>query len=168
MNVVEPILFQARNDPPAPAMCAPGTSLGIISYVRLARFIHSIGHRAIRLGIAPNAVVAIQVKDNIFHAAIALGLMHIGMLPFRLAPRFHRIYTWTSFSLIPLKLSPMDETQRSSYSRFFSSYRLGSGGDFGHMISRRFNDRDFADARTLQSAGPDRVTWLAKRVSEAL
>ena len=36
------------------------------------------------------------------------------------------------------------------------------------MISRRFNDRDFADARTLQSAGPDRVTWLAKRVSEAL
>jgi hypothetical protein len=78
MNVVEPILFQARNDPPAPSMCAPGTSLGIISYVRLARFIHSIGHRAIRLGIAPNAVVAIQVKDNIFQAAIALGLMHIG------------------------------------------------------------------------------------------
>jgi hypothetical protein len=54
-------------------MCAPGTSLGIISYARLARFIHSIGHRAIRLGIAPNAVVAIQVKDNIFHAAIALA-----------------------------------------------------------------------------------------------
>jgi hypothetical protein len=73
MNVVEPILFQARNDPPAPAMCAPGTSLGIINYARLARFILSIGHRAIRLGIAPNAVVAIQVKDNIFHAAIALA-----------------------------------------------------------------------------------------------
>jgi hypothetical protein len=43
----------------------PGTSLGIISYARLARFIHSIGRR-------------LQVKDNIFHAAIALGLMHIG------------------------------------------------------------------------------------------
>lgn len=51
-----------------------------------------------------------------------------------MAPRFHRICTSTSFSLIPLKLSPMDETQRSSYSRFFSSYRLGSGGDFGHML----------------------------------
>lgn len=168
MNVVEPILFQARNDPPAPAMCAPGTSLGIISYVRLARFIHSIGHRAIRLGIAPNAVVAIQVKDNIFHAAIALGLMHIGAATISVGAAFPPDLTSTSFSLIPLKLSPMDETQRSSYSRFFSSYRLGSGGDFGHMISRRFNDRDFADARTLQSAGPDRVTWLAKRVSEAL
>jgi acyl-CoA synthetase (AMP-forming)/AMP-acid ligase II len=78
MNIVEPILFQARHDPPAPAMCAPGTALGVISYARLARFIHSIGHRAIRAGIAPRHVVAIQVKDHIFHTALALGLMHIG------------------------------------------------------------------------------------------
>ncbi|MGB7004361.1 MAG: hypothetical protein WBE05_08030 [Pseudolabrys sp.] len=134
MNVVEPILFQARNDPPAPAMCAPGTSLGIINYARLARFILSIGHRAIRLGIAPNAVVAIRVKDNIFHAAIALGLMHIGAATISVGAAFPPDLTSTSFSLIPLKLSPMDETQRSSYSRFFSSYRLGSGGDFGHML----------------------------------
>ena len=37
MNVVEPILFQARNGSPAPAICAPETSLGTISYGRLAR-----------------------------------------------------------------------------------------------------------------------------------
>jgi hypothetical protein len=55
MNIVEPILFQARHDPPAPAMCAPGTALGIVSYARLARFIHSVGHRAVRLGVAPGA-----------------------------------------------------------------------------------------------------------------
>ena len=78
MNVVEPILFQARHDPPAPALCAPGTALGVISYARLARFIHSVGHRAVRLGIAPKHVVAIQVKDHIFHTALSLGLMHIG------------------------------------------------------------------------------------------
>ena len=78
MNVVEPILFQARHDPPAPAMCAPGTALGIVSYARLARFIHSVDHRAVRLGIAPGQVVAIHVKDHIFHAALALGFMHIG------------------------------------------------------------------------------------------
>ncbi|MGB9394220.1 MAG: hypothetical protein WCB32_05490, partial [Pseudolabrys sp.] len=77
MNVVAPILFQARHDPPAPAMCAPGTALGVISYARLARFIHSAGHRAVRLGIAPKTVVAIQVKDHIFHTTLALGLMHI-------------------------------------------------------------------------------------------
>ena len=78
MNVVEPILFQARHDPPAPALCAPGTALGVISYARLARFIHSVGHRAVRVGIAPRHVVAIQVKDHIFHTALSLGLMHIG------------------------------------------------------------------------------------------
>ena len=78
MNVVEPILFQARHDPPAPAMCAPGTALGVISYARLAQFIHSAGHRAVRLGIAPKTVVAIQVKDYIFHTTLALGLMNIG------------------------------------------------------------------------------------------
>ena len=78
MNIVEPILFQAKHDPPAPAMCAPGTALGVISYARLARFIHSVGHRAVRLGIAPGQVVAIHVNDNIFHTALALGFMHIG------------------------------------------------------------------------------------------
>ena len=78
MNIVEPILFQARHDPPAPAMCAPGTALGIVSYARLARFIHSVGHRAVRLAIAPGQVVAINVNDHIFHAALALGFMHIG------------------------------------------------------------------------------------------
>jgi fatty-acyl-CoA synthase len=79
MNVVAPILFQARHDPPAPALCAPGTALGVVSYARLARFIHSVGHRAIRLGIAPGQVAAIHVKDHIFHTALALGLMHIGV-----------------------------------------------------------------------------------------
>ena len=70
MNVVEPILFHARLDPPAPAMFTPETSLGTVTYGRLARFIHSVGHRAIRLGIAPNAVVAIQIKDPIFYQKI--------------------------------------------------------------------------------------------------
>jgi acyl-CoA synthetase (AMP-forming)/AMP-acid ligase II len=78
MNVVEPILFHARLDPPAPALFTPETSLGTVTYGRLARFIHSVGHRAIRLGIAPNAVVAIQIKDPIFHTAVTLGLMQIG------------------------------------------------------------------------------------------
>lgn len=86
MNIVEPILFQARHDPPAPAMCAPGTAFGIISYARLTRFIYSVGHRAIRLGIAPKSVVAIHVKDDIFHTTLALGLMHIGAATVSIGP----------------------------------------------------------------------------------
>src|SRR5262245_59330976 len=80
MNIVEPILFQARHDPPAPAMCAPGTALGIVSYARLARFIHSVGHRAVRLGVAPGQIVAIHVSDHIVHAALALGFTHLGVV----------------------------------------------------------------------------------------
>ena len=39
MNIVRSILFQAKHNPPAPAMCAPGAALNLISYNRLARFI---------------------------------------------------------------------------------------------------------------------------------
>ena len=79
MNVVEPILFQAKHDPPAPAMCAPGTAMGVVSYARLARFIHNVGRRAISAGISPGDVVVLQVKDHIFHTSLTLGLMYIGV-----------------------------------------------------------------------------------------
>jgi len=78
MNVVEPILFHAQHDPPAPALCAPGTAMGVVSYARLARFVYNVGRRALSAGISPGDVVVIQVKDHIFHTALALGLMYIG------------------------------------------------------------------------------------------
>jgi acyl-CoA synthetase (AMP-forming)/AMP-acid ligase II len=80
MNIVEPILFQAAHNPPAPAICAPGTTLNVVSYARLARFINNIGRRAIASGIAPGDTVALHVKDDILHAAISLGLAHIGVV----------------------------------------------------------------------------------------
>ncbi len=79
MNIVDPILFQCRQNPPAAALCAPGTALNIISYARLERFIHNIGRRAISTGIRPGQAVAVQVKDQIFHAAILLALARIGV-----------------------------------------------------------------------------------------
>src|SRR5262245_29834627 len=79
MNIVEPILFQARHNPPAPAMCAPGGRLELISYGRLERFINAIGRQALVAGITSGHVVAIQVKEHIFHAAITLALANIGV-----------------------------------------------------------------------------------------
>jgi acyl-coenzyme A synthetase/AMP-(fatty) acid ligase len=79
MNIVEPILFQARHNPPAPAMCAPGAELDLISYGRLERFINAIGRHVLGCGVAPGHVVAIQVREHIFHAAIALALANIGV-----------------------------------------------------------------------------------------
>lgn len=79
MNIVDPILFQCRQNPPAAALCAPGTALNLISYSRLARFIHNIGRHALAAGIRPGQTVAVQVKDQIFHAALLLALARIGV-----------------------------------------------------------------------------------------
>jgi acyl-coenzyme A synthetase/AMP-(fatty) acid ligase len=79
MNIVDPILFQCRQNPPAAAMCAPGTALNVISYSRLERFIHNIGRRALAAGIRPGSIVAIMLKDHIFHAAMALALARLGV-----------------------------------------------------------------------------------------
>jgi long-chain acyl-CoA synthetase len=79
MNIVEPILFQCKQNPPAAALCAPGTALNVVSYARLERFIHNIGRRALQAGIHPGHIVAIQVKDTIFHAAIVLALARMGV-----------------------------------------------------------------------------------------
>ena len=79
MNIVEPILFQAMHNPPAPALCAPGAGLGLISYGRLAHFINSIGRTAAALGLAPDQIVAVHLKDAIFHSAVVLALANIGI-----------------------------------------------------------------------------------------
>jgi acyl-coenzyme A synthetase/AMP-(fatty) acid ligase len=79
MNIVDPILFQCKQNPPAAALCAPGTALNVISYARLERFINNIGRRALTTGIRPGDIVAIMVKDYIFHAAIALALARVGV-----------------------------------------------------------------------------------------
>src|ERR1700704_5155089 len=79
MNIVDSVLFQCKQNPPGAAMCAPGTALNVISYARLERFIHNIGHRALAAGIRPGNTVAILIKDYIFHAAIALALARLGV-----------------------------------------------------------------------------------------
>src|SRR5437016_4592423 len=79
MNIVDPILFQSRQNPPVAALCAPGTRLNVISYARLGRFINNIGRRALAAGVRPDNIVAILVKDQIFHAAIVLALARLGV-----------------------------------------------------------------------------------------
>src|SRR5262249_37746529 len=80
MNIVDPILFQCRYQPPTPALCAPGTGIGLISYARLEQFIHNISHRVVALGLAPGSIVAILINDPIFHTAIILALTRLGIV----------------------------------------------------------------------------------------
>jgi long-chain acyl-CoA synthetase len=80
MNIVDPILFQAKLNPAAPAICVPGAARPLISYGRLKRAIHNIGRAALSAGLAKGQVAAIHAKDKIFHAALILGLARIGVV----------------------------------------------------------------------------------------
>jgi acyl-CoA synthetase (AMP-forming)/AMP-acid ligase II len=78
MNIVDPILFQCRQQPPAAAICVPGAAIGLISYRRLALFIHNIARRLASAGLRPGQLVAVNVEDQIFHIAMLLALARLG------------------------------------------------------------------------------------------
>ncbi|MPZ40567.1 MAG: AMP-binding protein [Rhizobiales bacterium] len=80
MNIVDPILFQCKLNPPAAAICAPGTTFNVVSYGRLERFIHNVSRVGLSLGLEAGQIVAISVKDTIFHVAIILGLTRLGVI----------------------------------------------------------------------------------------
>jgi hypothetical protein len=59
MNVVEPILFQAKINPNGIAICTPGTAMDFVTYAGLARLIDNAGHQALAMGLQPGTIVAI-------------------------------------------------------------------------------------------------------------
>src|SRR5215510_14760782 len=79
MNIVDPILFQCRRQPPVAAICVPGTEVSLISYRRLALFIHNICRRLTATGLRPGQLVAVSIEDQIFHIAMLLALARLGM-----------------------------------------------------------------------------------------
>jgi hypothetical protein len=80
MNIVDPILFQCEIQPKAAALCAPGSNIGLISYGRLAQFIHNISRTIRKLGLAPKQLVAVSIKDEIFQTAVVLALARLGIV----------------------------------------------------------------------------------------
>lgn len=81
MNIVDPILFQCARQPPVPAICAPGTGIGLISYRRLEQFIHNFGRRLHGLGLPDRSIVAVNIADVIFHAVAVLASIRLGLVP---------------------------------------------------------------------------------------
>jgi acyl-coenzyme A synthetase/AMP-(fatty) acid ligase len=80
VNIVDPILFQCQRQPPVAAICVPGSSPGLISYRRLERYIHNITRRLHALGLPERSIVAVNIEDLIFHAAVVLALTRLGMV----------------------------------------------------------------------------------------
>jgi acyl-CoA synthetase (AMP-forming)/AMP-acid ligase II len=79
MNIVDPILFQCRQQPPVAAISVPGAEIGLISYRRLAVFIHNISRRLAATGLRPGQLVAVSIENQIFHIAMLLALARLGM-----------------------------------------------------------------------------------------
>lgn len=83
MNIVEPILFQAKFRPEAPALCAQG--IDVVSYARLAAQMNNVARRALGYGLTRGSVVALSVEDPMLHAALILGLTQAGIVPVSVA-----------------------------------------------------------------------------------
>jgi acyl-coenzyme A synthetase/AMP-(fatty) acid ligase len=79
MNVVEPILFQARLLPEAPALCAPGRDL--VTYGQLALQMRNVGHRALSFGLKAGDVAVVSIDDPLVHVATVFGLTQVGIIP---------------------------------------------------------------------------------------
>jgi acyl-CoA synthetase (AMP-forming)/AMP-acid ligase II len=79
VNIVDAFLFQARHQPTALAVCAPGLHYKTVSYGRLAHFINNVGCRAISAGLKRGDVVAVFTGDPVLHLALVLGLTRIGV-----------------------------------------------------------------------------------------
>lgn len=83
MNIVEPILFQAKFHPEAPALCAQG--IDVVSYGRLAAQMSNVARRATASGLRRGNVVVLSVDQPLLHAALILGLTQAGIVPVSVA-----------------------------------------------------------------------------------
>jgi acyl-CoA synthetase (AMP-forming)/AMP-acid ligase II len=87
VNVVDGFLFQARHQPTALAVCAPGSTFNIVSYGRLAAFVRNIGVRAEAAGVRRGNVVAVYIGDPVFHLALVLALTKLGVVTLSIGTR---------------------------------------------------------------------------------
>jgi len=79
MNIVEPILFQAKYQPGAPALCAQG--IDVVSFARLAAQMNNVARHAMAYGLKRGTVVALSTDKPLLHVAVILGLTQVGIIP---------------------------------------------------------------------------------------
>ena len=92
MNIVDPILFQAKLNPAAPAICVPGAARPLISYGRLERAIHNISRAALEdipelpwfiPGMLPPSEPAEQPARAIAAATVAAEMVSVFFIKIR-------------------------------------------------------------------------------------
>jgi acyl-CoA synthetase (AMP-forming)/AMP-acid ligase II len=79
MNIVEPIVFHAKIQPEAPALCTPGND--VVTYAALAAQMNNVARRAISVGLSRGSIVALSIPDQLTHSVVILGLTQVGIIP---------------------------------------------------------------------------------------
>jgi acyl-CoA synthetase (AMP-forming)/AMP-acid ligase II len=80
VNIFEAFHLQAKFQPTAPAICAPGRALGLISYGRLEALANNAARHALAHGVKRGDTVAVICADPILHWILVLGLGRIGAI----------------------------------------------------------------------------------------
>jgi acyl-CoA synthetase (AMP-forming)/AMP-acid ligase II len=79
MNCVDAILYHCRSNPAATAIGTPGSAVDSIKYGQLPSLMQAVAGNARKAGLRGGQIVAIHTTDAIVHAALALGLMSVGI-----------------------------------------------------------------------------------------
>ena len=129
MNIIEPILFQAKCQPESPALCSQGND--VVSYGRLVVQMGTLARRALSLGIKRGDIVALSIDEPMLHAAMILGLTQAGIVtvsvaghsppaglkvdavissrPYPFAPAARHLlldFSWTAAGGLPIETAP--------------------------------------------------------------
>jgi len=80
VNIVDPILWQCKLQPDAPALCMPGDRHAMTTYGQLGLMIGNVARRARSFGLMRGDTVVIVVEHHAIHAALILGLAHAGVV----------------------------------------------------------------------------------------
>ena len=78
MNIFDAFRLQAKFQPTAPAICAPGRALGLVSYGRLEALANNAARHALIHGVKRGDTVAVICADPVLHWILVLGLGRIG------------------------------------------------------------------------------------------
>ena len=150
MNIVEPILFQARNRPSELALAAPGTPLNLVSYARLAAMLSKVAHRLHLSNLREGDHIVLDIDDPLLRSIFALAAARLGLV---ILTSLDRDYAW-----------PIEVTAVISSGANASSDRH-IRVDYDWVLGQQADEDETPDARRNAGETPGFCCVFAERVT---
>ena len=151
MNIIEPILFQSRYQPGAPALCVLGKQ--VISYGVLRGQMNNVARRALACGLGRGSVVALSTDQPLLEAVLILGLAQAGVIT-------------VSVGMLPPTGLKIDAVIGAAKQPFASAAQHLPLDDFLDFRRRRAGRDDTGWATVGRRGLPDRDDLRNDRISE--